>query len=264
MTRGVLARSFRELERSAVGWAIAVVGVSLLYAAFYPSIRDSAAQLSDYMDKLPEAVKSVIGADYTTPAGYLRSELFSSLGIILFLIFAIGAGSRAIAGEEERRTLDLVLSTPVRRRTLITDKALAIVVTTFALATVLFVTTLAAGPLFDLSVPAPRLVGACVMLALLAIAFGAIALAIATSSGRRSLGNAVAGAIAVVSLVVNALAAQVSGLNPIRPLSPFRWYLDPDPLTTPLRPVNVLVLVGITAVAFVVALVAFDRRDLAA
>jgi beta-exotoxin I transport system permease protein len=264
MTRGVLVRAFRELQRSAVGWAIAVVGVTLLYAAFYPSIRDSAAQLSDYMDKLPEAVKSVIGADYTTPAGYLRSELFSSLGIILFLIFAIGAGSRAIAGEEERRTLDLVLSTPVRRRTLITDKALAIVVTTFALAGVLFVTTLAAGPLFDLSVPVPRLVGACVMLALLAISFGATALAISTASGRRSLGNAVAGAIAVISLVLNALAAQVSALDPIRPLSPFRWYLDPDPLTTPLQPVNVLVLVGIAVVAFLLALFAFDRRDLAA
>jgi ABC-2 type transport system permease protein len=261
---GVLARSFRELQRSAVGWAIAVVGVSLLYAAFYPSIRDSAAALQDYMSKLPESVKSVIGADYTTPAGYLRSELFSSLGVILFLIFAIGAGSRAIAGEEERRTLDLVLSTPVRRRTLIGDKALAIVVTTFALAAVLFVVTLAAGPLFDLTVPVPRLVGACVMLALLAIAFGAIALAIATWSGRRTLGNAVAGAIAVVSLVVNALAAQVSGLDPIRPLSPFRWYLEPDPLTSPLEQVNVLVLVGIAVVAFVVALVAFDRRDLAA
>jgi hypothetical protein len=63
---------------------------------------------------------------------------------------------------------------------------------------------------------------------------------------------------------VNALAAQVSGLDPMRPLSPFRWYLDPDPLTTPLRPVNVLVLIGIAAVAFVAALVAFDRRDLTA
>jgi ABC-2 type transport system permease protein len=264
MTRGVLARSLRELQRSAVAWAIAVVGVSLLYAAFYPSIRDSAASLQDYMDKLPEAVRSVIGADYTTPAGYLRSELFSSLGIILFLIFAIGAGSRAIAGEEERRTLDLVLSTPVRRRTLITDKAIAIALTTFALAGVLFVTTLAAGPLFDLSVPVSRLVGACVMLALLAISFGAIALAIATATGRRSLGNAVAGSVAVVALVVNALAAQVSGLSVVRPLSPFRWYLDPDPLTTPLQPENVLVLVGIAVVASLVALFAFDRRDLAA
>jgi ABC-2 type transport system permease protein len=264
VTRAVLARSLRELDRSAVGWSIAIVGVSLMYSAFYPSIRDSAASLQDYMDKLPEAVKSVIGADYTSPAGYLRSELFSSLGVILFLIFAIGAGSRAIAGEEERRTLDLVLSTPVRRRTLIANKALAVVVVTLVMAAILFVVTLAAGPLFGLHVPAIRLAGACIMLALLALAFGAIALAVATATGRRSLGNAIAGAVAVVAMVVNALAAQVSSLHPVRPLSPFRWYLDPDPLVHPLEPVNVLVLVGIVIVAFAIAMVAFDRRDLAA
>jgi ABC-2 type transport system permease protein len=264
MTKGVLVRSFRELERAAVGWSIAVVGVSLLYAAVYPSIRDSAAALKDYMDKLPEAVKSVIGADYTTPAGYLRSELFSSLGVILFLIFAIGAGSRAIAGEEERRTLDLVLSTPVRRRALIADKALAVAAVTFVLAAVLFAATLVSGPVFGLTVPAIRLVGASAMLALLALAFGAIALAVATATGHRTLGNATAGGIAVLAMVVNALAAQVSALRPVRPLSPFRWYLDPDPLTHPLEPVNVIVLAAITVVAFVIAASAFDRRDLAA
>jgi hypothetical protein len=60
------------------------------------------------------------------------------------------------------------------------------------------------------------------------------------------------------------LAAQVSGLGPLRPLWPFRWYLEPDPLTHAIEPVNVLVLVGIAVVGFAVALVAFDRRDLAA
>ncbi len=178
MSGGVLARAIRELRRSAVGWSIAVAGVSLLYSAVDPSIRDSADTLQQYIDNLPEAVKSVIGAEYTTPAGYLRSELFSSLALILFLIFAIGAGSRAIAGEEERRTLDLILSTPVRRRTLISGKALSIVAVTFALAAVLFVVTFAAGPAFGLSMAATRLAGACAMLALLAIAFGAIGLAV--------------------------------------------------------------------------------------
>ena len=262
MNRGVMARTVGELRRPAIGWSIAVVGVSLLYTAVYPSIRSSADTLQAYIDKLPEAVKSVIGAEYTTPAGYLRSELFSSLGLILFLIFAISAGSRAIAGEEERRTLDLVLSTPVRRRTLIADKALAIVGVTFVLAAMLFLATFAAGPAFDLSMPAARLVGACAMLALVAIAFGAIALAVATATGRRVLGNAIAGGAAAVAMVVNALASQVPALRPLRPLSPFRWYLEPDPLTHAVDPANLAVLVGIALVAFLVAAVAFERRDL--
>ena len=64
---------------------------------------------------LPETLRNLFGGDFTTPAGYLRSETFSALGPILFLVFAIGAGARAIAGEEEGRTLDLLLSTPIRR-----------------------------------------------------------------------------------------------------------------------------------------------------
>ena len=67
-----------------------------------------------------------------------------------------------------------------------------------------------------------------------------------------------------MTMVVNALAAQVSGLGVLRPLSPFRWYLEPDPLTHAIEPVNVQVLVGIVVVGFAVALVGFDPRDLAA
>ena len=37
---------------------------------------------------------------------------------LLLLIAAIGAGAGAIAGEEERGTLDLLLSLPVSRRRL--------------------------------------------------------------------------------------------------------------------------------------------------
>ena len=41
---------------------------------------------------------------------------------LLLLVAAIGAGARAIAGEEERGTLDLLLSTPVSRRRLALEK----------------------------------------------------------------------------------------------------------------------------------------------
>ncbi len=51
-------------------------------------------------------------------------------------MFAIGAGARAIAGEEEGRTLDLLLSTPIRRSQVLLDKWISMVVTTLGLATV--------------------------------------------------------------------------------------------------------------------------------
>jgi ABC-2 type transport system permease protein len=259
----LMTKSLRDQRRSMIGWAIGIVAIALMYAAVYPSIQDSAAELRDYVNKLPDAIKALIGGeDYTSPAGYLRSELFSTMGPLLFLIFAIGAGARATAGEEENRTLDLLLSTPVRRGEVIRDKALAALLTVVVLGAAAFAAVAVVGPLFDLSLPVADLATACIMLAFVGTSFGAIALAVGTALGRRVLANSVAGGLAVVAFIVNALAPSVSWLEPLRPLSPIRWYLEPDPLTTGLHAANVAVLLGLTVVMYVVAHVAFLRRDL--
>ncbi len=251
-------------RRTVIAWGIGLVGVVVLYAAFYPSIRDSSADLTAYLDKLPDAVKTVIGSDYTTPAGYLRAEVFSLLGPILLLVYAIGAGGKAIAGEEEARSLDLLLSTPLSRARVLGDKALALLVTLVILAVLVLVAVLAVGPPFGLSVPFTRLAAACVMFLLIGVLFGALALAVGAATGRRSYATAVAAGVAVVAYVLNALAPSVSGLSWARPLSPFRWYFEPDPLVAGLRSTNALVLLAVSAVCAVVAFWAFDRRDLAA
>lgn len=53
-------------------------------------------------------------------------------------------------------------------------------------------------------------------------------------------------------------------LSPLRPLSPFRWYLQPDPLVGGIAAINVAVLAGITVLAYAAALIAFEQRDLRA
>jgi beta-exotoxin I transport system permease protein len=261
---GLFAKTLRDQQRALIGWGIGLAAVAAMYSAFYPSIKDSAGDFQSYLENLPDAVRNVIGGDFTTPAGYLRSETFSSLGPILFLVFAIGAGARAIAGEEEAGTLDLLLSTPIRRRQLLVDKIGAMVATATALAAVLFVTLWALGPTFDLTVPAAHLAAACLMLLLLGLAFGAIALAIGCATGHRGLALGTTGGLAVLTFIVNAIAPSVDALGWARPLSPFRWYLDPDPLVDGVSLENVLVLATISVIAWVAAEITFQRRDLAA
>jgi ABC-2 type transport system permease protein len=143
------------------------------------------------------------------------------------------------------------------------SKALTIVIAAAALAAVAAITIGLVGPVFDLSVPISDVIAACVMLALLGLAFGGIALAIGAATGRRSIANAVAAGLAVLAFIVNAVGPTVDWLRPFRPLSPFRWYQDPGLLTGGLHVRNVLVLAGIAAVSYVVAWVVFERRDLA-
>ncbi len=262
--KGLLAKAALDQRRGLVGWSLGIVAVVAMYAAFFPSIKESAADLQSYIDALPEAIRNIVGAEsYTSPVGYLEGEFFNSLGPLLVLIFAIGAGARAIAGEEEAGTLDLLLATPVRRREVLASKALTIAIAAAALAAVAAITIGLVGPVFDLSVPIADVLAACSMLALLGLAFGGIALAIGAATGRRSIANAVAAGIAVLAFIVNAVGPTVDWLRPFRPLSPFRWYQDPGLLTGGLHVRNVLVLAGIATVSYVVAWVSFERRDLA-
>ncbi|MDH4113161.1 MAG: ABC transporter permease [Actinomycetota bacterium] len=260
---GLLTKAVRDQRRGLVGWGIAVAAVVAMYAAFFPSIAKSAADLQRYIDNLPEAIRNIVaGEDYSTPIGYLESEFFNTMGPLVVLIFAIGAGSRAIAGEEESGTLDLLLSTPVRRAQVLVTKAAAIVGSAAALAVVAAVSIALFGPPFDLTVPIGNVLAACSMLALLGLAFGGVSFAVGAATGRRTFANAVGGGLAVVTFIVHAVGPTVDWLRPLRPFSPFRWYQDPGLLTGGLHARNVLVLVGIAVVSFAVARIAFDRRDL--
>jgi ABC-2 type transport system permease protein len=260
----LLKKTVRDQQRAFVAWGIGLVGVATMYSAFYPSVRASASDLQRYLENLPDAVKNLLGGDFTNPAGYLRSETFSALGPILFLVFAIGAGARAIAGEEEGRTLDLLLSTPIHRSQVVFDKWISMVLTALGLTVVLGLTIAVIGPAFQLRIAIADLASACLMLDLLAVTFGTAALAVGCFTGRRGLAAGIAGGTATIAYILNVLASAVDALAPLRPLSPFRWYLEPDPLIYGVTGINVIVLVAITAVAYAAAWLSFERRDLRA
>ncbi len=260
----LLRKTVRDQQRGVLAWAIGFAGVAAMYSAFYPSVLRSAGALQRYLANLPEAFRNLIGTDFTTPAGYLRTETFSILAPVLLLVFAIGSGSRAIAGEEEARTLDLLLSTPVRRRDVLFDKWVAMAAAAMCLTAVLGLTIVVVGPTFKLRIAIVDVASACLILYLLGMAFGTVALALGCFTGRRGLANGVTGAAATITYVVNALAPSVKVLSHLRPLSPFRWYLEPDPLVVGITAANIAVLAGIAIVAYVAAWVSFGRRDLRA
>jgi ABC-2 type transport system permease protein len=118
MPTEVLAETLRERRRSLAWWTLGLVALVALNVAFYPSVRDSAG-ISDYGRDLPEAARALFAGgelDIASPAGYLNSQVFALMAPLLLLIFTIGAGASAVAGEEERGTLDLLLAHPLRRR----------------------------------------------------------------------------------------------------------------------------------------------------
>jgi beta-exotoxin I transport system permease protein len=260
----VWSKTLRDQRRALLWWAIAIGLVVLMYSAFYPSIVQNASQFNDYMKNLPKAVKDMIGgSNIASPEGYLMSEIFSFMGPVLLLVYAIGAGARAIAGEEERGTLDLLLSTPVRRRRVVADKFVAMTIGTFVIAVAAWLVTAVAGPAFDLTPSLTGLTAAFLNLFLMTLAFGSIALAVGAATGGKGLAVGAASGAALLTFLLKTFAAAVSWLEPYRYLSPFFYYTGHDPLRSGFEATDPLVLAGISIVALAIALVTFERRDLA-
>ena len=262
---GVLGRILRDQRRPLAWWGLGVAGSILLYAAFWPSIRDNASQFNGYLENLPQAVRNMLGTnDFSTAPGYVASEVFAFVQPTLLLVYAIGAGARAIAGEEEDGTLDLLLSTPVPRRRVLLDSAWALLACSLGFGALVWVSVAVFGAPFGLRVSLVHLAAMALNLVGLGAAFGAIALAVGAATGSRRTAIGAAAGLAVLTFILNALAPTVHSLAGLRFLSPFHYYSGHAPITTGFTATDPLVLFGIAVVATAIAAGALDRRDLAA
>jgi len=267
LLRTVLGKTIREQRRALMWWGIGLFASGATYAPFYPSIKDNAEVLEKYMDSMPDFLREAfMGAsgDFTSPAGYLNTELFNFFAPLLLLLFAIGAGARAIAGEEEKQTLDILLSTPIARRRVVIDKFVAMLLAGALLSVLLWLSIPILGPPFDLNPSLVDLAAASFMCYLLAMAFGSIALAIGCATGRRALAVGVTAGIAAGAWLLDLLVPAIDSISWLQQLSPFHYYLQPEPMMNGIGWGGSAVLAGIAVVAFGAALVLFERRDLAA
>jgi beta-exotoxin I transport system permease protein len=87
---------------------------------------------------------------------------------------------------------------------------------------------------------------------------------VGAGTGRRSVAIGLTAGLAAGSYLVDVLALSVDGLGWLQHLSPFFYYRAPDPIAHGLDATDATVLAAIAIVATGIAVVAFERRDLAA
>jgi len=261
----VALKTLHDLRRSLAWWSLGLAGFVAMLVSVFPTIRDN-PEMKKLIASYPQAIKGFVSfggqVDYTSGPGYLGSELFAVWAPLLLLIAAIGAGARAVAGEEETGTLDLLLANPVSRRRVIVEKFAALVAEAFVLGFVLWCALAIGTSLATMDVTLVHLAEACVSVVLLAIGFGAVAMVVGAATGRRGAAIGVSAAAAVGAYFVNSLAPLVHAFRDVRKASPFYQYGASDPLRHGLALGHVGVLLGLAAVVAAVAPFVFERRDL--
>ena len=157
MLRSIALKALWDQRRAFIWWALGITAIILLLVLLYPSIRD-VPEFQQLIDSLPEAMRNLfLGSsvvDFLSPTGYLNSRFFAFLGPALFLVYGIGQGVSAVAGEEERGTLEVVLSAPVSRWRLVVERFAALAVGAALLAGVAFVVLWAGGAMVSMGIGA--------------------------------------------------------------------------------------------------------------
>ena len=259
----VLGKSWHDRRRGLIGWVIGVVALVLLAIVFWPTIRDNSA-FQEAFENIPDALKVFIGEDVlTSPSGYLDSRLFLFTIPILFLIYGIGLGADAIAGEEQRHTMDLLLSHPITRARVLLEKYAAICIGLGIQTAFLLVTTVLGVSAVDMDISATNVAAASIGVLLLGMHFGALAIMLSAATGKKTISSGITSAVAAAAYLVNSLAPQVEVLDRIRNVSAFYYASGYSPLKTGFSFGHLAVLV-VTAMLFLWAAVwFFDRRDVA-
>ena len=261
----ITRQALRAARRTLAIWAAAFAGLIALYAVIWPSVRGNTSW-RNLFDTLPPTYRALFTAsgsiDLSTAGGYLGVELMGFMGPALIAVYAITAGSAAIAGEEDRGGLEVTLSAPVSRVQLFGQRFTALLI---GIAT-LMLTTAAALWIFsavlDMGLGLGAIASAAAALGIFGLFAGAVAITMGAATGSPAAARGVAALVVVASYLINALAQVTSALRPARPISPYYLVLGNEPLAHGLRLVGaVCVLAAVAAIAAAGGIL-FARRDL--
>ena len=252
--------------RSARTWATPVLLVSLVAAALgaavvalYPDFRET---LGEFADSEFFSGFAGSGAAINTPEGFLAVEYFSWIPVI-FAVVAFTAAVSSVAGEEGGGTLDLLAAQPQRRRSLLAQKMLGLALVLSVGIALSYPAVMLTAEWRGVDLPAGGTAWAIfgmIPLTLLHLTFTFLVVCLLRD---RFAATVIAATVTGGGYLLEFLAGFVGALEGVQKVSPYYWT---DGSILIVEGFDALRFCGPLALALVLALLAleaFQRRDLA-
>lgn len=260
----IFGRALRDRRTSLLWWTLGVAVYCAFIIAVWPVI-DGNDEFQNLYEDMPDTLQAMFGSDgfsdFTSPAGFLNTYLFSMILPFVFTGLTVSFGSSLIAGEEEDELLDLVLSYPVARRRLVLEKVLAMVVAVVGIGAATVVLLIVAREPVGLDIGAGGLAAATLGSVLFALVHGLVALLAGAWSGSKGVATGAGWGVALAGYLVNIIANIDDSLDWLQPFSPLYWATADSPVTGTL-PATYLALLAACALLVVATVIVFDRHDL--
>jgi ABC-2 type transport system permease protein len=233
-----------------------VMGV--LIGPIYNAIGDAVISLGE---GFPEALLALFGGgDLSTPEGFYQLESFGLMAPIAVMVVTITIGARALAGEEEDRTMSLLLANPIPRSQIVVEKTLTMVLYALAVGIATFAGVTVGSWVGGLGMDVGNIAATSLLAVLIGLLFGSLAMLLSAATGVVRFAIFVPVGAALIFHVMNAIGElnDAAWAN----WSPFHYYLGGDPLTNGMPWDHAALLAALVALLLAVAVPAFQRRDL--
>ena len=255
----VISHQLRNRWRGLLVWGVALGGLGALYVALFPSMG---ALLDSYLQNAPTYLQGFLGdlQGPVTIGRWLDLELMNAIVPVALPFLAIAIGARAVAGNEERKTLDLLLSNPVPRWRLIVGAAVTMAISLAGVLLMTWLLTLIAVAIVGVHLSPGQLAAGLAAMWPFCLLFGTFSLLISTLARRAMLATVIPAAVLVAMYVIDSLAKATKTMEPAGAFSLFH-HLG-RPLEGDFPWIAVLPMFAGACVLTAGATAAFARRDI--
>ncbi len=255
--RVTLPHLLHRHERGVLFWTLGVTLYTAMIILAFPAFRDSGTlDVSQYPEALREAFNL---QSMNTIEPYLSSQVYNYLPLVLmFVPITIFAG--AIAGAEERGTLDLLFGNPLPRPVYVVAYWLTTAILMLAMLLVLGMVSWLAALALDIGLDFGESMGAALNVFPITMAAGGIALALSAAVRQRAIAIGVPAGVMFLMYLADILGKISGDFALARDVSVFKAY--GDPLQEGMPWVGAAVLLAIALVLAALAIPLFNRRDI--
>ena len=256
----LVSHTGRMQLRGVIIWGAALGLYSAAMLASFTAIEGSAEQLNQLMEAYPKGMLEAFGVtDLGDPANYLHSQVFgfAPLALSFFTIMALSA---AVAGAEERGTMDVLLGNPLPRWQLVIGNFVAAALSLLAICAVVGLLTWGMAVLVDVELSVRQVAEAVLNLWPVCIMFGALALLCSALFHRRGLAIAIPAFLLFGMYLLDTIGRASEDLEDLRPLSVFYYYGSAIENGIDWADFGGIILVALALV--LLAVLVFGRRDI--
>ena len=261
MFRNVFIKSVFSLRWQLIGWCLGIMAIAFITMMVYPAFSQNG--IENIVDSVPKEFQSLIGSvdDFKTIPGFIGQQVFGPNLYIISLVMTIIIFLSISANEESDGRLQSLLSFPASRSKIYFEKWLATCLVVVLISASVFVAVWGSLLLLDKSADYGRLLQSTVDFALINLAYGLIAYAVAFATGSKGLTVLLTSLYAVASFFITSLAPAVDKLKDVERLSLLHYYNNPQIMSSGLSMKHVWVLVIVIVLLTLVGWIGFLRRD---